>query len=1156
MKHFFLIVLVILFGQTNFAQVMEVTHQSNGTQIRLPIESIDSVRVNINNQIFLKTVYQNNGNILGLAIQDIDSITYILPNVNLLPTVTTNQVTQSSSIMVISGGNIASDGGSSITQRGVCWNTTSSPTLANNFTIDGTGIGGFTSNVIPLNPATTYYLRAYATNQAGTAYGNEIIFTTPNSDQTLQLPSVITGNITYQDGLIASGGGTVSISSGSITSRGICWAIGTTPTINSSHSLDGQGQGQFNSSLNNLLPNTIYRVRAYATSDAGVAYGEEKLFRTNNYPSLYKIIPKFVYTTSVSLELAVLFDGNSSITQRGVCWSTQENPTILNSNSIIGSGEGYYYKILTGLTPNTTYYIRPFATNGIGTSYGGTIIINTTDSYTNLDDLYAMLYKPGTRHYDFGQKGVDIWLDLLSGDMALSNNSYGWYKNTANLVSTVDNTREENRIIRDYYFNIIHACNAIITPLTPFGGLPSDNERRWALGQALALRAHSYFYLIQCFQQEYNTSEIIFPLYNGAQSNNSPVQMNLIYNLVRNDLQTAITLLSNYVRPSKTNIDKNVAKGILAYAYAFMNNYSQAKTLADEIINSNEYPLTTTGQLAFPGAGSGFNDVTTPSWMWGVDLTTEMGHQLVNWWGQMDYFTYSYQWAGDRKTIDTNLLALIPIPSNDVRRSQFGTSGTTNGMPINKFFAPGRTAGGQQIVTTDYIFMRIDEFYLLSAEAAAKMGSDAVAKARLKELVTSRFAGGAADADAYVDPLSGDALKQAIYNQTKMEMWGEGKSYLAMKRNQATITRGSNHVFRAGESFLHNSDELTFNYSSNYVEYVPPALESLNCDSVVFNSANSALVLNQNVTNFSFEIPYTTSNGGNLNFDARQYQSTGVTGLVASIEAGIFDLFQGNLMFNITGTPSSYGTANFNINIGGKSCTLSVEVLPLENCNSNTTILAIDFDAFPEETYWKIFSVNDPNTPIFEGGFNGEYAGMENILLPFCLEDGDYVLSFFDTNNNGLTNGGYYRLYDLNGNTYACGSTFSNQDITMFSTGVDNNTTTIELSIRFDNFPEETAWKLYDSSLNLIDSGGFDAAGSAITGYAALGFADRSTFSMVKCLTPGTYTFVIYDDYGNGMYTSATVQGTYSIKNLTNGATLFSGQGNFGAFSEHQFVIE
>lgn len=112
------------------------------------------------------------------------------------------------------------------------------------------------------------------------------------------------------------------------------------------------------------------------------------------------------------------------------------------------------------------------------------------------------------------------------------------------------------------------------------------------------------------------------------------------------------------------------------------------------------------------------------------------------------------------------------------------------------------------------------------------------------------------------------------------------------------------------------------------------------------------------------------------------------------------------------------------------------------------------------------------------------------------------------------------------------------------------------LSIKFDNYPEETAWELYDADFNVIDSGGLDPTGSFITGYAALGFADRSTFSVVKCLAPGTYTFVIYDDYGDGMYTSSTVSGSYSMNNLNNGASLFSGGGDFGSFAEHEFVIE
>jgi starch-binding outer membrane protein, SusD/RagB family len=430
----------------------------------------------------------------------------------------------------------------------------------------------------------------------------------------------------------------------------------------------------------------------------------------------------------------------------------------------------------------------------------------------SLNGIGSLLIEPagitGSRHYDLGQKGVDIWLDILSGDMALSANSYGWYQNTANLVATVDFSREENSIIWRFYYKVVNLSNNVIASFGGNDAEPTTAEARYLLGQAKAYRAYAYFYLAQIFQRAYDPSQPILPYNDGETAIAAKVPASQIYDLIESDLQHSIQLLDGFMPSSKQQINQNIAKGLLAYTYAAMGNYTDARVLADEIIDSGDYSLTTTGQLAFPGSGSGFNDVNTPSWMWGYDITTEMGHQLLNWWGQVDYFTYSYQWAGDRKTIDTNLLALIP--ANDVRRSQFGTSGTTNRMPINKFYDPGRTAGGQQIITTDYIFMRVDEFYLLSAEAAAKSGDDAGAKARLKQLLTSRFTGGASEADAYVDPLSGDALKQAIYNQTRIELWGEGKSYLALKRNQATVTRGTSHVFRAGQSFAYDIDEMSF----------------------------------------------------------------------------------------------------------------------------------------------------------------------------------------------------------------------------------------------------------------------------------------------------------------------------------------------------------
>jgi len=93
-----------------------------------------------------------------------------------LATLTTSAISSVTSTTATSGGQISSDGGSSITARGICWSTNSNPSVIDNYTIDGAGIGSFTSSISGLINSTTYYVRAYATNSAGTAYGNQISF--------------------------------------------------------------------------------------------------------------------------------------------------------------------------------------------------------------------------------------------------------------------------------------------------------------------------------------------------------------------------------------------------------------------------------------------------------------------------------------------------------------------------------------------------------------------------------------------------------------------------------------------------------------------------------------------------------------------------------------------------------------------------------------------------------------------------------------------------------------------------------------------------------------------------------------------------------------------------------------------------------------------
>jgi len=138
-------------------------------------------------------------------------------------------------------------------------------------------------------------------------------------------------------------------------------------------------------------------------------------------------------------------------------------------------------------------------------------------------------------------------------------------------------------------------------------------------------------------------------------------------------------------------------------------------------------------------------------------------------------------------------------------------------MPLFKFYDEDRVhTGTSSIVKADYVYMRVAEMHLMAAEMAAFAGNDGAARVHLKNLVSTRVP----DA-SYIDGLSGQALKDEIYLQTRIELWGEGKSYLAMKRNQATTTRGANHLSFVGEAIPYNDERMTFEIPEGEIQYNP-----------------------------------------------------------------------------------------------------------------------------------------------------------------------------------------------------------------------------------------------------------------------------------------------------------------------------------------------
>ncbi len=198
----------------------------------------------------------------------------------IVPTVTTSNVTDITSTSAICGGVVANSGGADVTARGVCWSTTENPTISDAHTSDGTGTGTFTSSLTNLTPQTTYYIRAYATNEVGTAYGEQKIFTA-GSDITA--PTVTTNDVSsVTSNSAVCGGNVTSAGNGTVTERGVCWSISENPTINDSHTNDGTGTGSYTSNITNLIENTTYYVRAYATNEVGTAYGEQKSFTTES----------------------------------------------------------------------------------------------------------------------------------------------------------------------------------------------------------------------------------------------------------------------------------------------------------------------------------------------------------------------------------------------------------------------------------------------------------------------------------------------------------------------------------------------------------------------------------------------------------------------------------------------------------------------------------------------------------------------------------------------------------------------------------------------------------------------------------------------------------------------------------------------------------
>lgn len=441
-----------------------------------------NVGAGIKMQIFNNTVVNYGTNFLQINLQ-------IAQATSTPPTVSTSSISNITSNSATGGGNVTSQGSSSVTARGVCWSTSQNPTINSNKTNNGTGIGSFTSNIAGLLPSTQYYLRAYATNSAGTSYGNQVSLTTAAggtapSAPTLSSPSNNATNISIPATLSwnASNGAASYTLQVSVNSSFTSYVYNQSGITNTSQQVSG---------LNN---STNYFWRVSATN----SYGTSGWSTTRNYTTAAgSNIPSAPTLSSPS-------NGATSIsTSPTLSWNSSSGSTSYNLQVSTSSGFGSYIynqnvgnvtsKSISGLNSNTSYYWRVNATNSFGTSGWSTTRIFTTITQTGYqvygkitDAINGNNINNATVKIKQGSTTISTQYSNSSGNYTFNNISNGSYSisvEKSGYISTSQNfsVSNNNKELSIYLSPI--SSNVDYRIVLQWGANPEDLDAHLYKGQ-------------------------------------------------------------------------------------------------------------------------------------------------------------------------------------------------------------------------------------------------------------------------------------------------------------------------------------------------------------------------------------------------------------------------------------------------------------------------------------------------------------------------------------------------------------------------------------------------------------------------------------------------------------------------------------------------
>jgi hypothetical protein len=297
-----------------------------------------------------------------------------------IPTVTTAAASAITSTSASSGGNVTNDGGAAVTARGVCWSTSSNPTTSDSTTSDGSGTGSFASSITGLSHVTTYYVRAYATNSVGTAYGGNESFTTD------AIPPTVNTTAASNEGTnTATLNGTVNANNSSTTvtfEYGLDTNYGTTVTADQSP-VSGTSITAVSKNITGLTPDTTYHYQVVGQNAGGTDPGGDMTFTTPTIPTVTT-----TEATGVGADIATLNgtvnakNSSTTVTFEYGLDDTYGTTVTADQSPVSGTSDTAVSKTITGLTPGTTYHYRVVGQNTWGTTNGADMTFTTLTTPT------------------------------------------------------------------------------------------------------------------------------------------------------------------------------------------------------------------------------------------------------------------------------------------------------------------------------------------------------------------------------------------------------------------------------------------------------------------------------------------------------------------------------------------------------------------------------------------------------------------------------------------------------------------------------------------------------------------------------------------------------------------------------------------------------